>query len=1092
MEHYFKPPQPFSPGSSETQNLGQAWKDWKQQFELFLTAAEKKDSPGEVKVAMLLCAMGPAYTKVYNKFTFTNNDQKKQLKIVLEKFDSYFEPKKLVKSYITRFQQRVQEPQETVAEYISALRDLASHCEFGELEDRQVAIQISNGVRDTKLKEKLWEDDLDLDQVTKKCNSFEQSKETRKLCAREAQVHAVSARGQSRGRSRGRGDRGNSRGRGQSPYGAAASSSAPGRGVPYRGRGQAPRGQHYQSQPYHGQAYRGQSRQSNYQSGCSNCGLIHGPRQCPAYNRNCNKCHALGHFAKCCQNKTVHYAEHDSYNDDMYYDTLHYDNFFAEDDAEVTDCNEAMETLTVYATEKCDVKQVNSVKNDVMTVEFQTTRDDVVKFKIDTAADCSVLTKASYDKMINKPKLRLSKVAIRGITGNPSKACGTVTLPVRHRGEVVFLNCEVVNDVNCPNLLSEAESLRLNLVKHINHNKGCSSTSSIPPSAQAVYKQYADVTQGVGKIPGKYALKIDENAQPVAHPPRPIPAALRDATKKKLDEMEKMNIVQKVPVGSPTLWCSALHVVHKKNTSPDVDVRITIDPKDLNKVLLREYHPMKFFTVLDANMGYFQIELTDESQDLTTFNTPFGRYKYLRLPMGVSSAPEIYQRAMGEMFADIDGVEIIMDDILIHAPTLEVHNQRLDRVLRQCREQNLKLNPKKTKLCTNNVVYIGHVLSDEGVKIDDEKVKAVVNMPEPTSIDNVHTLLGMVTYTCKFLPNLSSVTEPLRELIKESNKPGFEFHFDEPQKESFEELKRMMTNAPVLRYYSLDEPITESCDASQSGLGAVLMQGNKPVAYASKSLTKTEYAYAQIEKELLAIVFAYKKFHTYLYGRSDVTVETDHLPLVRIFEKPLHQVPLRLQKMRLSLQHYTFKLIGKSGKDIPVADALSRVFLPDTYKELMDNSPYDVYATEVRSISAFTPKRQTQLVEETKRDQSLQKLAQVVRTSRPEHRAQLEAEVRVYFDAQEEISEVDGILFKGERVIIPESMRKEMLQIVHESHMGMVRCKQLARDIMYWPGMNAQIEDIVSKCHICQTHRNQQPKEPMKPSEVGAFWQQIF
>ena len=132
------------------------------------------------------------------------------------------------------------------------------------------------------------------------------------MCAREAQVHAVSVHGQSRGCSRGRGDHGNSHGRGQSPYRATASSSAPGQGVPYRGRGQAPRGQHYQSQPYHGQAYRGQSRQSNYQSGCRNCGLIHG--QC-----HCNKCHALGHFAKCCQNKTVHYAEHDLYNDDMYY-----------------------------------------------------------------------------------------------------------------------------------------------------------------------------------------------------------------------------------------------------------------------------------------------------------------------------------------------------------------------------------------------------------------------------------------------------------------------------------------------------------------------------------------------------------------------------------------------------------------------------------------------------------------------------------------------------------------------------------------------------------------------------------------------------
>ena len=147
-------------------------------------------------------------------------------------------------------------------------------------------------------------------------------------------------------------------------------------------------------------------------------------------------------------------------------------------------------------------------------------------------------------------------------------------------------------------------------------------------------------------------------------------------------------------------------------------------------------------------------------------------------------------------------------------------------------------------------------------------------------------------------------------------------------------------------------------------------------------------------------------------------METDHLPLVRVFEKPLHQVPLRLQKLRLSLQHYTFKLIGKSGKDIPVTDA----FLPDMYKELMDNSPFDVYATEVRSVSAFTPRQQTQLVEETQRDQSLQKLAQVVRTSWLEHCAHLEPEVCVYFDAQEEISEAYGILFKGERVIIPESM----------------------------------------------------------------------
>ena len=220
--------------------------------------------------------------------------------------------------------------------------------------------------------------------------------------------------------------------------------------------------------------------------------------------------------------------------------------------------------------------------------------------------------------------------------------------------------------------------------------------------------------QSVGKIPGEYFLVCDQNVKPVAHPPRPIYQHLyiREPARDKLDQLEQMKIIKKVPVGEPTAWYSALHVVHKKSSGPEKDVRITIDPRDLNKALLREYHPMstiedvttrtnnsKYFTVLDANMllGYFQIELTKESQYLTSFNTPFGRYQYLHLPMGVSSAPEIYQRAMTELFCDLEGVEIIMGDILIHAPTIELHNLRLEQVCQRCRDQNLKLIPKSRK-----------------------------------------------------------------------------------------------------------------------------------------------------------------------------------------------------------------------------------------------------------------------------------------------------------------------------------------------------------------------------------------------------------
>jgi hypothetical protein len=191
----------------------------------------------------------------------------------------------------------------------------------------------------------------------------------------------------------------------------------------------------------------------------------------------------------------------------------------------------------------------------------------------------------------------------------------------------------------------------MNLIKRVSEVQNVPQQSR---SAQAICDKFRDVFQGVGKIPGKYALVCNPDAKPVAHPPRPVPAALRTQVKDKLDKLEEMGIIAKVPVGQPSPWCSALHVVPKKSSQPGkpVDVRITIDPQDLNRALLREYHPImtfddvttrthgsRFFTALDANMGYFQIELTEESRHLTTFNTPFGRYQYLRLPMGYFLSP---------------------------------------------------------------------------------------------------------------------------------------------------------------------------------------------------------------------------------------------------------------------------------------------------------------------------------------------------------------------------------------------------------------------------------------------------------------------
>ena len=569
---------------------------------------------------------------------------------------------------------------------------------------------------------------------------------------------------------------------------------------------------------------------------------------------------------------------------------------------------------------------------------------------------------------------------------------------------------------------------------------------------------------------------------------RPIPVALREATKRKLDELEQLDIIQKIPVNAPYEWCSNLHVVPKKNG----DVRLTIDPGELNKVIRREFHPMstiediatrvhgsKMFSTLDANMGYFQLALHENSQPLTCFITPFGRYMYKRLPMRICAAPELYQRAMSELFSNIKGVEIVMDDILIHATTAEEHDKILVDVLKICENNNLKLNREKTNIGKDQVEYIGHILSRDGLKISSKRIESIKNMPDPMSVKGVMTILGMVTYTCKFLPNLSSVTEPLRQLIKDSSKPGYCFMFEEQHKQAFAELKKMMSSTEVLQYYDPSKPVKISCDASSHGLGFVLLQNEKPVIYGSRSLSKCEQAYAQIEKEMLAIVSACKKFHHFIYGRDNVTIETDHLPLIRIFDKPLHSIPLRLQKMKMRLQHYSFDTVHKPGTEIPVADALSRFHSA----KIPDAEEFEVNAIEVKSVSNLSESTYRELLEETKKDEVLQKLSTVIKKI-PYAKTQVHHLVRPYWNCINEISEIDGILFKGERVIIPQSMQQYILKVIHQSHLGIVKCKQLARDLVFWQGMNSQIEDVVSNCATCQQHRSCQQKEPLQNREV--------
>ena len=221
--------------------------------------------------------------------------------------------------------------------------------------------------------------------------------------------------------------------------------------------------------------------------------------------------------------------------------------------------------------------------------------------------------------------------------------------------------------------------------------------------------------------------------------------------------------------------------------------------------------------------------------------------------------------------------------------------------------QGLKLNREKCKIRQKEVPYVGHLLTAEGLKMDPKKVKAIQAMPKPkpkpNSKEDVKRFLGFVQFLSRYLPDLSTVDAPLREL----EKADVLFHWDQPQQTSFEKIKQLVLQAPVLQYYDVTKPVIIQCDASGKGLGAVLLQEGKPVCYTSQALTDTESRYAAIEAEMLAVVFACRKFHQYIYGRS-VVVESDHKPLQAISSKPLSQVPLRLQKMVLDVHGYDVEI----------------------------------------------------------------------------------------------------------------------------------------------------------------------------------------
>ena len=751
---------------------------------------------------------------------------------------------------------------------------------------------------------------------------------------------------------------------------------------------------------------------------CKFCGGTHvwETELCPAYRKKCSLCQKPNHFAKKCPKaKSVEaVAQRDDDSDG---------------DEEEDDWINAIKPATSDKELRCKLIVENTT----------------VVFQVDTGAMVNTHP-AKYAPQDREP-YQGGLVMWNGTTVKPLGRCQATVVNPRNRRcyKVSFV---ITGGGQRPLLgLQTSQLLKLVTIEENNMERVLAMSGS-PTSA---VDKFADIFEDkLGTLPGEIHLKVKPDTSPVMMPNRRTPISIRPRLKAKLDEMEASGIIATVTEPSP--WVSQLVVAYKKSG----DLRVCVDPKELNKALVRErftipvledqLHELgcsKLFSKADLSSAYWHIMLDEESSYLTTFQTCYGRYRWVRLPFGLNVSAEIFQRKLLEALRGLPRVICIADDVIIHGRDKEEHSENLRQFFQRCRDIGIKLSQEKLELAKREVTFMGHRVTSRGLQSDPEKVRAIGGMAEPKDVTELRRFLGSVNYLGKFIPHLSMTLHPLLNLLKKDVTWGW----SSAQQRAFQEAKTLVTTAPTLAFYDPAKELTLENDASEHGLGAAMFQDGRPIAYASRQLSEAERRYAQIEKEMLAVSFGLSRFHHYTYGR-DVRVISDHKPLEAIVKKQLPRAPKRLQNLLLQTQDYNFTVDYRPGKEIRVADALSRAPVEEAG---VGETLHNVF---------YTPLSKDRLAEvrtATLADESLVALKNVILTGFPDSHSEMPSCIRAYYDYRDELTVQNGIVLRGERIIIPASMRKDIKQRVHAGHLGINSCVRRAREIIFWPGMSSEI-----------------------------------
>lgn len=584
---------------------------------------------------------------------------------------------------------------------------------------------------------------------------------------------------------------------------------------------------------------------------------------------------------------------------------------------------------------------------------------------------------------------------------------------------------------------------------------------------------------------------IRTNAPPLKQKAYRLPLNKRRLVEQCIDDMLQANIIR--PSSSP--WSSPVVLVPKGQGQ---EVRFCVDFRKLNQVTQKDSHPIPhlqdifdnlqgstIFSTLDLRSGYHQIPVDPRDIEKTAFATHVGLFEFTRLPFGLCNAPAIFQRIMNRVLHGLTGqiCFVYIDDIVIFSKTAEEHAEHLRQVLERLDEAGLKIKASKSRIGLKEVELLGYVVDSEGIRPNPKKVQAIEQIPQPQNRKELQSFLGVVNYYRQCVPRLAIICEPLYALTKKS----VAYLWTEVHEAAFRKIKEILCSGQVLIYPDPQSTYILYTDASDYGVGAVLVQVRdgieRPVHYVSKSLTTEQRRWAVLEKEGYGIVWALQKLNPYLWG-SKFEIRTDHKPLVNFFKNPIKNA--KITRWSILLSEYACKICYCPGKQNDKADLLSRALPALAVLDVTDKGDNDI-----------DPHND---LDPTEGPLDIISDGIDLGSLREQQQKEFAAEIEDAKENEDSEYVISGSLLYSTRMpnrtssphlrlLLPEQFRKQVIERSHKDvgHLGVGKTLCQVRNGYVWPGMRASIVSFIKKCATCEVHASYRHPLPMTDMPHGYY-----